>query len=431
TANNGTGQGIAGDVYTRIQQARNEGRLVIVSAGNNTTRQVGFEYTNQNTTVNFEAQQGTFIINVVWNGWGDSSFVPSNISGGGINFQNSPNNRVNNNTPGYQLSGNCNQPTCNIALNLTGGNGAGRFVQVQLNSPGRFLDMSGATPDTTVGNIARPADSPHALAVGAVCAVQNTGGLNPKYYPPMHDSSHGPIYAAGGSGPASVGASITRDDFKPDLVAPSHVVSSKFNPDVGDCMNNGFNGTSAASAHVAGMAALLLSNNSMAAQIKNASNPANALHNYLQTHVIDLFAAANDGFPADYGFDNVYGAGLTVLGNPAYDLSQIENPLSSGGANVLYVGLADPGSEQTGEFDKPFIHLSKAIAEASSQGISRIVLLPGEYTSGIEIIGRSNLSIEGYNGLATMWVNNNYLGQAGIQIENSTGITLDAITFQA
>src|SRR5690606_37218862 len=103
TANNGTGQGIAGDVYIRIQQARNEGRLVIVSAGNNTTRQVGFEYTNQNTTINFEAQQGTFIINVVWNGWGDSSFVPSNISGGGINFQNSPNNRVNNNTPGYQL----------------------------------------------------------------------------------------------------------------------------------------------------------------------------------------------------------------------------------------------------------------------------------------------------------------------------------------
>src|SRR5690349_6338236 len=66
TANNGTGQGIAGDVYTRIQQARNEGRLGIVGAGNNTTRQVGFEYINQNTTVNFEAQQGTFIINLVW-----------------------------------------------------------------------------------------------------------------------------------------------------------------------------------------------------------------------------------------------------------------------------------------------------------------------------------------------------------------------------
>src|SRR5690606_24849054 len=122
----------------------------------------------------------------------------------------------------------------------------------------------------------------------------------------------------------------TRRDFKPDLVSLSHVDSSFYEPvgdpdcDLFDGPTGGFTGTSAAAAHVAGMAALLLSNSSMNAQIANASNPADALQNYLQTHTVDLFSPANDGFGTtpgsltqedfNAGFDNIYGAGLTMLG---------------------------------------------------------------------------------------------------------------------
>lgn len=425
----GTGSNLNGTdlVYQRIQEARGEGRLVIVSAGNNTTRQVSFTHTT-GTTITMSAPAGAYVVNVSWNGWSDTSNVSSSlaVSGGG-NF-NSP-ARIPTGPPSYQFSGNC-ASACTLTLTFSGN--SGRFVQVQLNSPGSITGTTGSTMNTSAGNIGRPADSPYALAVGSVCSAQSFGS---EYYPPMYDSSHGPIMAAGGTGPASAGAAITRSDFKPDLSAPSHVNGSVYGAPTWDCAldqvpTGGFNGTSSAAAHVAGMAALLLSNSQMASEISSAANPADALQDYLQTHTIDLFAEASDGFDAAFGFDNVYGAGLTTLGSPSYDLSIVTN-LETGG-NAIYVGQGNPGSELNGEPNNPYLHLSQAIEAASQPDRpDRIVLMPGEYPSGVGIINRAGLSIEGYNSLATIWVNDSYNGRAGIQIQNSTGITIESIQFRA
>jgi uncharacterized protein (DUF2141 family) len=426
TASAGSTVGDAGPVYTQIQLARQEGRLVIVSAGNNTGSYVSFNYTNASTTVNIQAEPGPFVINVSWNDWGGTSNLRSSISGTGITSQSSTKHPT---APSYQYNGTCTPGPCNIALAFNSANPTGRYVQVQLNSPGSITGVTGSTIDTTAGNIGRPADSPFALAVGAVCSVFNT-------HTPLTNSSHGPIFRSGGSGSGVNTVTGTRLDYKPDLVAPSHVYSPYYNTPSGfevDCNDSttGFNGTSAASAHVAGMAALLLSNNRMAAQIGNAINSADALQNYLQTHSIDLIAAAGDGFAADYGFDNVSGSGLTTLGNPLYDLSQVVNPLESGG-NAIYVGLADPGSPQTGAFDAPYIHPAKAIAEAAKPDRpDRIVFLPGEYPSGLGIIDRDGLSLESYNNRATFWVNDSYQGVAGIMLRGSTDIVLDGFNFQS
>lgn len=442
TGSAGSGQGSANNVYNQIRTSREAGRLVIVSAGNNTNSYVSFNYTTINTTVPMTVRQGQFLVSVSWNGWGDTNHIRSSITGTGITPSpiNSPNSRVS--EPGYQLVGTCNNPTCSITLSFNNGaNSTGNYIQVQLNSPGTIDGVTGSTRDTAAGNIGRPADSPYALAVGAVCARQTP------YYVPMHDSSHGPIFASGGSGAGPSTITNTRADFKPDLVSLSHVDSSYYDPvgdpdcDLPDGPTGGFTGTSAAAAHVAGMAALLLSNTSMNSRIANAPNPADALQNYLQTHTVDLFSPANDGFRTtpgpltqeDYnaGFDNVYGAGLTMLGNPQFNLSIVSNPLEDAG-EAVFVGQGSPGTEQSGTYDKPYIHIAKAIAEAARPDRpNRIVVLPGEYMSGFAFLNRTDLSMEGYNGQAYIWVNDSYNGQAGIQIEGSTGITIDSLNFAA
>ena len=454
TGSAGSGQGTADGVYQAIQTARNAGRLVIVSAGNNTNGYTSFNYTNASTTLPMTVERGQFLVSVSWNDWNNtapnihlqSSITGTNISPATIN---SPATRAD--QPGYQLIGTCNAPvgsTCNITLAFSGGNTTGNFVQVQLNSPGTINNITGSTANENAGNIGRPADSAFALAVGAVCSRQS-----PNYYVPMHDSSHGPIFANGGSGVGPSAISNTRSDYKPDLVSLSHVNSSYFDPvgdpdcDLVDGPTGGFTGTSAAAAHVAGMAALLLSNTSMNAQIANATNPANALQNYLQTHTVDLFSPANDGFGTtpnspnptqedfNAGFDNIYGAGLTTLGSPTYNLSIVANPLGEDSeGTAVFVGQANPGSQQTGEYDEPYIHIAEAIADAadtSDGGPTRIVLLPGEYVSGFAFLNRTGLSMEGYNALPTIWVNDNYNGQAGIEIEGSTGITIESLNFAA
>ena len=302
------------------------------------------------------------------------------------------------------------------------------------SDPATITGVSGSSAeDTTAGNIARPADSPNALAVGAVCSAQEIVG---EIYPPMFDSSHGPIFRGWRLRPRIHRREPPNGrDFKPDLVAPSHVYQPSAGQATFDCdgffePSGGFNGTSASAAHVAGMAALLLSNGSMStARFRARANPAIALQNYLQTHTVDLTAAAADGFSGNAGFDQVYGAGLSVLGNPQYDLSQVDNPLSgSGGSNVQYVGLANPDSAQSGTPDNPYIHPAAAIAAASPG--DRIVFMPGEYTSGLGIIGKSDLTLESLGKLAVFWVNDSYEGQAGIHIEGSTNIAFDGFTFQ-
>ncbi len=427
----GTGaNGSAQSVYTQIQNAHNEGRLVVASAGNNNGRYESFNYTVQNTDVTITANQGAFVINVSWNDWAGSVNIRSDISGTGITATSSPATRVGD--PGYQLAGTCSNPTCTINLNFGAphSNPTGNIVQVQFLQPnvaagaGTIDNVTGSAALTTTGNIARPADSPFAFAVGAVCPSQID------HFPIALDSSHGPIFGGGGSTPTGASQTAPRSSYKPDVVAPTHlwVNSTLGNPDFNCGTDNpatgGFNGTSASAAHVAGMAALLLSNNAMDDEIATNVNPAQAIKNYMQTHTVDLFAGAQKGF------DQVYGAGLTILGDPDYDLSQVDNPLQTGG-NAVYVSAANPNSNQSGTFDNPFIHAARAIEYAVDNTISRIVFLPGEYVTGFDITNLTNLSLESFNNQATFWVNNSFEDRAGIYIENSTQITMEGFTFNA
>ena len=127
---------------------------------------------------------------------------------------------------------------------------------------------------TPSGSVTIPADSPKALAVGAVpWDSPNT----------IEDfSSQGPT---------------TDGRVKPDLVAPDRVSTSSYGGY--SLFNPGFQGTSASAPHVAGAAAL----------VKQA-NPGFSwadIKSFLESRAVDLGAS---------GKDNVYGAGRLALGSP-------------------------------------------------------------------------------------------------------------------
>jgi hypothetical protein len=121
-----------------------------------------------------------------------------------------------------------------------------------------------------------PADSPAAMAVGAVDVI-------PPYDLESY-SSQGPTFGSGGT--CSGGAT------KPDIAGYTNVSTVSYG--VGE-----FNGTSAATPHVAGGAAL----------VKQAfpNYSVSQLQNYLESQAIDLGAS---------GTDNLYGSGRLYLADP-------------------------------------------------------------------------------------------------------------------
>jgi subtilisin family serine protease len=125
------------------------------------------------------------------------------------------------------------------------------------------------------GSVTEPGTSPAALTVGAVC-WQNDG-----------------LEAFSSRGPTIDGR------LKPDLTAPDFVSSFAYGRFGGCGGQTGFAGTSAASPHAAGAAALVKG--------ANPSFGPNELQQFLETHAVDLGLA---------GPDESFGAGRLALGAP-------------------------------------------------------------------------------------------------------------------
>jgi subtilisin family serine protease len=125
------------------------------------------------------------------------------------------------------------------------------------------------------GSVTEPGSSPSALTVGAVC-WQNDG-----------------LESFSSRGPTIDGR------LKPELTAPDFVSSFAYGRFGGCGGQSGFAGTSAASPHAAGAAALV--------KDANPSFGPAELQQYLETHAVDL------GLP---GPDESFGAGRLALGAP-------------------------------------------------------------------------------------------------------------------
>jgi hypothetical protein len=400
----GTDGGVAGtSVYDAIAAARAVGKLVVVSAGNNNGRYVAGTLTNTNVltitaanTLPVPSASAPALVNMSWDGWNNSTDLTVELNVTGVGVQNKP-ARTPGQNPGTQFSfATCTDTTpadgfCDsVVLTITNNSGASRYVQVQTNSGAITAPSAGGwTLDGGVGSLARPADAADALTVGAVCSVMEG---TTDWDNTLADSSRGPIFGAGGTTAVAI---TQRGTYKPDVAGPS-IVSTSFAAAPGDCTSpGGFRGTSAAAAHVAGMSALLISNNSV---INSGGQPfarslagyggasaADRIENYLQAHTVDMPLSNPDGF------DTRFGAGLTMLGNPnpTYDLvSSITTPPDTLGCSfALYVNPSAVGSLTTlsgfGSITNPYPHIGNALRDTIVNGC--VVTLPGEYVTPIYI----------------------------------------------
>ena len=429
--------------YDAIRAAREAGVLVIVSAGNNNlNRYASFNYagsTGSPMTFQVEARTGD-TISLSWNDWdiapngGDTreNFQLQVVSGA---THVATVSRTPGADPGLQVTipaGFASSTTFTVTITRLSGDSASDFLQFQTS--GTITSFPTDVSANTTRTLGRPGDSTYALTVGAVCSALPARGTFANAFPVMPSSSRGPLYAAGGNsgaGPANV--------FKPDLVGPSHIAVSAdglegcvdaFGSAVEPDPPNGFNGTSAAAAHVAGLAALLIANtNPDMTAFDSGPGAAAALQAYLQGHTID-----RDGD----GFDNAYGAGLPVLGQPNYvrpalPASALDDGFSG---RTLYVssqtGVVNPAPN---DFARPYLHPQHAINAAHAG--DRVVLLPGEYVTPIVLNNRQNVQVVSYSdlmpgsGASTIVTNNSYNDVGAVVFTgNVTGTSFSGFQFR-
>lgn len=370
----------ANNPYTAIQNAVNAGIVVIAAAGNNGEAYRSFTYTGGTTTVTLQVPAGG-TVNMSWSDWAGTRDISANLSGAGFSTLNKPSRGSG--LPGHQFTvpQTCvvSAGLCTVTLTLTGFTGSGNLtVQVQgTGANSRITGITGGTFSTTAGNIGRPADSPDVIAVGAVCAQTISN------YPTLDYSPRGPVFNTGGGLPPAPNPILTRGEVKPDIVAPAHVSVSSVG--ASNC-SSGFGGTEAAAAHVAGMAAVLISNPNINT-FKTVNTPIR-LRDYLQTRAFEM------PFTAPDGFDMQFGAGFAVLGRPDFPVDASFTPpafpapdrIPSGQClgGIVYAGPQNVGApDMDGSIGKPYTQLAHAIRIAAQQPNRCVVALPGEYNAPI------------------------------------------------
>ena len=199
-------------------------------------------------------------------------------------------------------------------------------------------DLEG--PVSLTGSVSTPADARGALTVGALHHWEWTSG---------------PIADYSSQGPTIDGR------IKPDLVAPAGVRTISYGSE--------YRGTSAATPHVAGAAALLKSSDPIQYNARN-------LYDALVQSTVDMGAS---------GPDNVYGFGrldlsLLPFGKPSMDLSRTVLDFGAvllGSSKTLNLGIVNPGRATlvitdillpTSDYD--FSQSSYAVAPGRSEQIS-------------------------------------------------------------
>ncbi len=169
-----------------------------------------------------------------------------------------------------------------------------------------FLTSADLNYQVAAGSVTEPASAPAAFAAGAVCWQATT--IEPF-------SSRGPTIDG---------------RIKPDISGPDQTSATTYGAFSGCSSFTGFPGTSAASPHVAGAAALVKGANP-------GSTPAQ-IRTYLQTYSHDL------GAP---GSDSTYGSGLLFLPSPPGRPTAVIATAGDASASVSWTAPAANGSPIT------------------------------------------------------------------------------------
>ncbi|MBC8445900.1 MAG: S8 family serine peptidase [Chloroflexi bacterium] len=216
-------------------------------------------------------------------------------------------------------------------------------VCLRLNASHSGYDLDERTPERSV---MFPADSPDAITVGAVDVSSP--------YPLEPYSSRGPTFGPGGS--------CSGGSTKPDIAAYANVSTVSYGAE-------GFNGTSAATPHVAGAAAL----------VKEAypTYTVSQLQSYLENEAIDLGAA---------GKDNLYGAGRLYLGDPPQENNPPNTPSNTSPADGA-TGISLTPTLQSSAFSDP----DAGDTHAASQW--QVTTTPGDYSTPIFDSGTDTLHL--------------------------------------